>query len=63
MEYISNEKDEGFHNLYLKCDVSLLADVFGKFRNSSVRNYGLYLSHYSSTPGLSRNAILTMTKV
>ena len=51
-----------YHNLYSKCDVSLL-DIFEKFRNNSLKNYGLYPSHYLSTPGLSWDAMLNMTKV
>ena len=35
-----------FHDLYLKCDVLLLADVFEKFRNNSLKNCGLCPSHY-----------------
>ena len=42
-----------YHNLYLKCDVFLIADVFEKFRNNNLKNYGLCLSHYLSAPGLS----------
>ena len=41
-----------YHDLYLKCDVLLLADVFEKFRNNSL---------YLSTPGLSWDAILKIT--
>ena len=34
-----------YHDLYLKCNVLLLADVFEKFRNNSLKNYGLCLIH------------------
>ena len=37
-----------YHNLYLKCDVLLLANVFEKFRNICLENYGLCPSHYLS---------------
>ena len=42
-----------YYNLYLKCDVLLLGDAFEKFRNSSLKNYGLCPSHYFSTAALS----------
>ena len=48
-----------YHNLYLKCDVLLLADVFEKFRNNSIKNYGLCPSHYLNVPALSWDAMLT----
>ena len=41
---------EDYHNFYLKCDILLLADVFEKFRNKSLKSYGLCPSHYFSTP-------------
>ena len=37
-----------YHDLYLKCDILLLADVFEKFRNNCLKNYGLWASHYLS---------------
>ena len=37
-----------YHNLYLKCDILLLADVFQKFKNNILKNYGLCPSHYLS---------------
>ena len=52
-----------YHDLYLKCDVLLLANVFEKFRNNRLKNYGLYPSHYLSVPGLSWDAMLKMTKI
>ena len=52
-----------YHNFYLKCDNLLLADVFEKFRNNSLKNYGLCPSHYLSTTGLSWDAMLKMTKL
>ena len=51
-----------YHDLYLKCDVLLLADVFETFRSNSLKNYGLCPNHYLSAPGLSWDAMLTMTK-
>ena len=47
-----------YHDMYLKWDVLLLADVFEKFRNNSWKNYGLCPSHYLTTPALSWDAIL-----
>ena len=42
---------------YLTCGVLLLADVFEKFRNNSLKNYGLCPSHYLSAAALSWVAI------
>ena len=41
-----------YHDLYLKCGVLLLADVFEKIRNNSLKNYGCP-SHYLSAAALS----------
>ena len=52
-----------YHDLYLKSDVLLLADVFQNFRKICLAYYGLDPSHYISSPGLSWDAMLKMTKV
>ena len=57
------ETMKDYHDLYLKCDVSLLADVFEKCRNNGLKNYGLCPSHYLRAPGLSWDAMLKMTKI
>ena len=41
----------------------LLADVFRKFRNNRLKNYGLCQSHYLSTPFLNLDAKLKTTRI
>ena len=41
----------------------IIADVFEKIENNSLRNYRLCPSHYLSAPALSWDAVLNMTKV
>ena len=52
-----------FHDLFLKCDFLLSADVFERFRNKCLENYGLCCSHHLREPALSWDAMLNMTKV
>ena len=49
--------------MYLKCDVLLFPDVFEKFRNNSLNNYGLCPSIYLCAPTLSWDAMLNMTNI
>ena len=57
------KKMKDYHNLYLKCGVLLLADVFEKFKDNSLKNYRLCPSHYSNAQGLSWGAMLEKTIV
>ena len=52
-----------YQDLYLKCDVFLLVDVFEKFRNNSLKNYILCATHYWTAPALGWDAMFNMTKV
>ena len=52
-----------YHDLYLKSDVLLLADVFEEFRNICLENYSLDPACYYTSPGLSWDALLKHSKV
>ena len=52
-----------YHDLYLKTDVLLIADVFEIFRHICVKYFGLDLCHYFSRPGLICCAMFKMKDV
>ena len=52
-----------YHDLYLKTDVLLLADVFEKFIKTSLDYYGLDNCHFFSSSGLSWDATLKITGI
>ena len=57
-------KDLGeYHDLYLKTDVILLANVFEAFRKVCIKNYGLDPAHFYTAPGLAWKACLKKTRI
>ena len=59
-----NMKSMGdYHDVYLKADVLLLADVFENFRKTCLQYYGLDPCYYFTSPGLSWDAMLKMTNI
>ena len=61
---ILNNKNLGdYHDLYVKSDILLLADVFENVRNMCIKVYELDLAHFLSAPGLAWQACLRKTDV
>ena len=52
-----------YHNIYLKSDVLLLADIWQNFRGICYTNYKLDCSHYHTLPGLSFDAMMKLTNI
>ena len=52
-----------YHDLYVQCDILLLADVFENFRNNCIEIYELDPAHFLSTPGLAWQACLKKNEI
>ena len=52
-----------YHDLYVRSDTLLLADIFENFRQSCSENYELDPAHFVSLPGLAWQACLKKTNV
>ena len=52
-----------YHDVYLKTDVLMLADVFETFQETCLKHYGLDPAHFYTAPGLSWKAALKHTRV
>ena len=57
------EKLGDYHDLYVKSDTLLLADVFENFRNMCIKVYELDPAHFVSLPGLAWQACLKKTNI
>ena len=64
---VSNESEmktlKDYHDLYSKCNVLLLPDVFEKFANRCLDNYSLCPSHYLSALTLCWDTMLVWLKL
>ena len=52
-----------YHDLYVRSDTLLLADVFENFKNACMKKYELDPEHFISLPGLAWQACLKKTNV
>ena len=58
-----NENDQRLSQIVFKMWHFIISDAIEKFRNNSLKNYGLCPSHYLSAPGLSWETMLKVTKI
>ena len=52
-----------YHDLYLRTDVILLANVFEEFRNTCIKHYGLDPANFYTSPGLAWKVCLKKTGI
>ena len=52
-----------YHDLYLKTDIILLANIFKAFRKVCLDNYGLDPAHFYTAPGLAWKACFKKTRI
>ena len=52
-----------YHDLYLKTDALLLADVFENFRDMALKHFEVDPCHYLTAPSMFYDALLKMTRV
>ena len=57
------EKLRGYHDLYVKSDTLLLADIFNNFREMCIKEYELDPGHFLSLPGLAWQTCLKKTNI
>ena len=58
---IRNLRD--YHDLYLRTDAVLLANVYEAFRDTCLRHYSLDPAHFYTSPGLPWKACLKHTGI
>ena len=58
---LNNKYLGGYHDLHVRSDTLLLADVFENFRNMCIKVYELDPAHFLSAPGLAWQACLKKT--
>ena len=57
-------KNQGeYHDLYVQCDTTQLADNFEQFRTLCLKEYELDPAYFCTTPGLAIDACLKMTDI
>ena len=56
-------KFKDYHDLYLRTDVLLLADVFENFRQTCYNCYKLDPANYLTAPSLAWDAMLLLTNI